>query len=152
MNINRIGGFTFVEMLVSIGILGIIYALATINISPLPSNTLQSTDLDTLISDIRAQQSLAMSGGSPYGVHFEQGSYTLFKGASYSQGGESNFVINLDPGINFTGITLPSSVLVFSAGSGDVTGYIAGQDMFTLISNSTSKSSVIKINKYGATY
>lgn len=145
-------GFTLIELLVSFAILIVLFALVTINISPLPSNTLQVTNLDMLLSDIRSQQTWAMSNDSSYGVHFESGSYTLFKGSSYMEGTSTNTVINLDPGIIFSNITLPNSVIVFSPGSGDVTNYFAGQDSFTINSSVTNKSTVIKINKYGATY
>jgi type II secretory pathway pseudopilin PulG len=145
-------GYTFIELLVSMGILMVLFAISTINISPLPSNTLQSTNLDTLLADIRSQQTLSMSSDSSYGVHLESGSYTLFKGASYTQGLPSNNVISLDSGITITNITFPGSVMIFSPGSGDVVGYTVGQDGFTLGSTVTNKSSAIKINKYGATY
>jgi prepilin-type N-terminal cleavage/methylation domain-containing protein len=145
-------GYTLIELLVSIGILVILFALTIINLSPLPSNTLQSTDLDTLLADIRSQQTQAMSNDSSYGVHLESGSYTLFKGSSYSQGLTSNTVINLDSGIVFSNVTFPNSRIVFSPGSGDVAGYAAGADSFTLLSNVTNKLSVIRIDKYGATY
>jgi len=145
-------GYTFVELLVSMGILVIIFALTTINISPVPSNTLQGTDLDTLLSDIRAQQVLAMSSNSSYGVHLESGSYTLFKGANYVQGAPANFIVSLDSGITLTNISFPNSVIIFSPGSGDVSGYTAGNDKFTLMSTVTNKSSIEQINKYGATY
>jgi len=145
-------GYTFIELLVSMGILMVLFALTTVNISPLPSNTLQSTNLDTLLADIRSQQTLSMSNDSPYGVHLESGSYTLFKGGSFVQGLISNTIINLDSGITLSNITFPGGVIIFSAGSGDVVGYTTGQDGFTLGSSVTNKSSVIKINKYGATY
>jgi prepilin-type N-terminal cleavage/methylation domain-containing protein len=145
-------GYTFVELLVSMGILAVLFALVMINVSPLPSNTLQIASLDTLLSDIRSQQTLALSNDSSYGVHLETGSYTLFKGSTYTQGLSSNFVVNLDSGIAFSNITFPGSVIVFSAGSGEVAGYTAGLDNFTIGSSVTNKSTVIKINKYGATY
>lgn len=144
-------GFTIIELLVSFAILLVLFALVTINISPLPSNTLQVTNLDVLLSDIRSQQTWAMSDDSSYGVHFESGSYTLFKGNTYIEG-VTNTVINLDPGIVFSNITLPDSVIVFSPGSGDVINYLEGQDSFAINSSVTNKSTVIKINKYGATY
>ena len=145
-------GFTLVELLVSMGILAVLFAITTINISPLPSNTLQTTNLDTLLSDIKSQQSLAMAGNSPYGVHFESGSYTMFKGGNYIQGLSANTVISFDSGIVFTDVTFPNSVIVFSAGTGDVSGYTAGADSFTIKSTVTNKSTVIRINKYGTTY
>jgi prepilin-type N-terminal cleavage/methylation domain-containing protein len=147
-----IRGFTLVELLVSMGILALLFGLSSVNVSQLPSNTLQSTNLDTLISDVRSQQTLSMSSDSSYGIHFESGSYTMFKGSSYTQGLSANTVITLDPGIIFTNITFPNSVVIFSPGSGDVTGYVADQDGFTIKSNTTGKSTVVKINKYGATY
>jgi prepilin-type N-terminal cleavage/methylation domain-containing protein len=149
---NIFKGYTLIELLVSMGILAILFAITTINISPLPSNTVQTTNLDTLLSDIRSQQTQAMSSDASYGVHFEAGSYTLFLGSTYTQGLSANSVISLDPGITFINVTFPSSVIVFSPGSGDITGYTAGQDSFTINSTVTNKSTVIKINKYGASY
>ena len=149
-NMNK--GFTLIELLVSMGILTILFAITTINISPLPSNTLQATNLDTLLPDIRSQQTLAMASDASYGVHFESGSYTLFKGDSYTQGLFANTIINLDSGIVFSNVTFPNSIIVFSPGTGDIAGYMAGVDSFTIRSSVTNKSTVIKINKYGATY
>lgn len=145
-------GFTIVELMVSIGILIVLFALITINISPLPSSTLQSTNLDTLLADIRSQQTLSMSNNESYGIHFENESYTMFKGSSYVYGSPSNTVITLDSGIVFSNVTFPNSVIVFSAGSGDIVGYISGSDSFTFGSTVTGKSNTVKINKYGATY
>jgi prepilin-type N-terminal cleavage/methylation domain-containing protein len=145
-------GFTLVELLVSIGILIVLFSIVTINISPLPSNTLQNSNLDTLLADIKSQQTKAMSSDSSTGIHFENGSYTMFKGATYIPGLTSNTIITLDSGIVFSNVTFPSSVIIFSAGSGDVSGYVAGSDSFILASSVTSKSNTVKINKYGATY
>ena len=151
-NLDSVKGFTLIELLVSMGILAVLFALTTINISPLPSNTLQVTNLDALLSDIRSQQTQAMTSDVSFGVHFESASYTLFKGNSYTQGLSANTVINLDSGIVFSNVTFPSSVIVFSPGTGDITGYTTGADSFTIRSSVTSKSTVVKINKYGATY
>ena len=145
-------GFTLVELLVSIGILIVIFGIVSMNISPIPSNTLQATSVDMLVNDIRSQQTLAMTNNTSYGIRLDLGSYTLFTGPTYVQGSANNFVTTLDSGITITNITFPNSVIVFLAGSGDVSGYISGSDSFTLGSTVTSKSSVIRINKYGATY
>jgi prepilin-type N-terminal cleavage/methylation domain-containing protein len=149
-NMNK--GFTLVELLVSMGILVVLFAITTINISPLPSNTLQATNYDTLLSDIKSQQSQAMASNSPYGVHFESESYTLFKGGSYTQGLFANTVINLDSGIVISDVTFPNSQIVFSPGTGDASGYVTGTDGFTIKSTVTNKSTVVRLNKYGATY
>ena len=145
-------GFTLIELVVSIAILLVLFAIITLNVSPLPSNSLQSANLDTLLSDLRSQQTWSMSNGSPYGIHFETESYSLFKGDTYTQGLPTNTVINLDSGIIFSNVTLPNYVIIFSPGSGDVAAYTAGQDSFNLTSSVTGKSTSVKINKYGATY
>lgn len=145
-------GFTLIELLVSVGILITLFALITINVSPLPSNALQSTNLDTLLADIKSQQTLSMSDGSNYGIHFENGSYTMFKGNSFTQGLPSNTVITLDAGIVISNITFPNNEIIFSSGSGEIAGYVAGSDSFTFGSSVTGKTSTVKINKYGATY
>jgi prepilin-type N-terminal cleavage/methylation domain-containing protein len=151
-NFKLKSGFTIVELLISIGILLLLFAIATINISPLPSNTYQAANLDVLINDIRSQQTMAMADDSSYGVHFESGSYTLFKGSSYIMGASGNFIVNLDGPNNFTNVTLPNSSIIFSANSGDVAGYSSGTDSFTLSNSSTNKSTTVHVNKYGATY
>lgn len=147
-----IRGFTLVELMVSMGILVLLFALSSVNVSQLPSNTLQETNLDILISDIRSQQTLSMSSGFSYGIHFESDGYTMFKGNTYTQGLPTNTVVPLDQGIVFTDITFPDSTIIFSPGSGDVSNYISGQDSFSIKSDATNKTTVVKINKYGATY
>lgn len=149
---HKTAGFTLIELIVAIAILVTLFAISTINISPLPSNTLQSTNQDLLVSDLRSQQTKAMSTDSAYGVHFETASYTLFEGDTYTQGLAENTVIDLDSGINFTNITFPNSILVFSAGTGDVANYTFGLDSVDVVSTVTNKTTTIKINKYGATY
>lgn len=153
-------GLTLIELMVAIGILLILFALTTINLSRLPSSTSQSSGYDLLVSDLRNQQTEAMSGyqadsgassTSPYGIHFESTSYTLFKGSVYSASDPSNFVVKLDPNLSFTGSTFPTdpsgSYVVFSAGSGDVV--VPGK---ISISNSfTGETKELDLNLYGAT-
>ena len=154
-NDNRklnIRGFTLVELLVSIGILAVIFAMSSIVLSRVLPSTSQSTTFDTLISDLRTQQSQAMSTDAFYGIYFGSNSYTLFSGAAYNPSSPSNFVVTLDPTVNFTNITLPGNVLVFSPGSGDVNGYLSGSDSVNITNSQTNQVTVVKINQYGATY
>jgi prepilin-type N-terminal cleavage/methylation domain-containing protein len=141
-------GFTLIELMVSIGILLVLFALTTINLSNLPSNTAQTSDNDRLITDFRSQQTKAMSDASPYGIYFDQSSvpnsYILFKGNSFTEGTDK-FTIDLEPTVSFSAV--PSgSELVFTSGSGDTTPAI-----ISLKNNQTNKTTDIKINRYGAT-
>jgi prepilin-type N-terminal cleavage/methylation domain-containing protein len=145
-------GFTLVELLVSMAVLAIIFGISSIALSGILPSTSQSTASDVLISDIKTQQSQAMSTDSGYGIHFEANSYTLFTGEVYVQNAPTNFVVNLEPTVSFSDITLPGNVLVFSPGTGDVEGYTAGNDSFSLKNSQTNKITNIKINQYGATY
>lgn len=144
--------FTLVELLVSIGVLAVIFAISSIVLSTVIPSTSQSTANDVLISDIKSQQSLAMSNDSAYGIHFETNSYTLFRGLSYNPNDSSNFVVNLDPTVRFANVTWPGNVLLFGAGTGDVSGYVVGSDSFDLTNSQTNKITTIKLNQYGATY
>ncbi|HKB88061.1 MAG TPA: type II secretion system protein [Patescibacteria group bacterium] len=134
-NYKTLKGFTVIELMVSIGILAILFALTTINLGRLPSTTSQSAAIDTLISDIRGQQTQAMAGRTAYGIHFDANSYTLTP---------SNFVINLDPGLSFDN---SGQNLTFAAGSGETTPMT-----FSVINSQVNKTTVININKYGASY
>jgi prepilin-type N-terminal cleavage/methylation domain-containing protein len=154
-------GFTIVELMVSIGILTILFAFTTINITRLPSSAAQSASYDRLISDIRSQQTKSMTGydssvtpvgGVSYGVHFETTSYTLFTGTNYSPSDSTNYVVELDPNVTISATDFPSSQIVFTPGSGDVFGYLSGSDSVSLSNSTTGEVKTLQINKYGATY
>lgn len=154
-------GFTVVELMVSIGILTILFAFTTINVTRLPSSAAQSASYDRLVSDIRSQQTKAMTsydpaatpvGGKYYGVHFETTSYTLFTGTNYSPSDTANYVVELDPNITVSATNFPNSQIVFTAGSGDVFGYLSGSDSVSLANSTTGEVKTLQINKYGATY
>lgn len=145
-------GFTLVELLVSMGILAVVFAISTIALSSIIPNTSQSNARDSLISDIRSQQTQAMTNDASYGILFENTSYTLFKGAVYSASDPNNYVVNLDPSLLINDVTFNGKQIIFSPGTGDVSGYIQGSDGMTITNSQTGINTNIKINKYGATY
>lgn len=135
---KRARGFTVIELMVSIGILAILFTLTTINLSGLPATSSQGATIDVLIGDIKSQQTLAMSGNTSQGVHFDSTSYTLIP---------SGFVVNLDPGFTFSDVTFPGGDMNFAAGSGETS-----PGSFTLVNGQVGQTKVFNINKYGATY
>lgn len=142
--------------MVSIGILLVLFALTTINVSRLPSATAQTSGYDVLISDVRSQQTKAMARGTAFGIEFEGTSYIIFTGTSFNPSDANNFTVELDPNLSFTGSTFPANssgtYVVFTAGSGDFTNYVAGADSISMTNNATGEVKVVRINKYGATY
>ena len=129
-------GFTLVELMVSIGILTILLTTVSINLIRPQSSENVSAVADQLLSDLRAQQSRAMSGGSggsEQGVSFEPNAYTLFSDAD-------SFEITLNSGVLLSGATQ----IVFAGGSGKTTAA-----SITIQDASGVLSKTININRYG---
>jgi type II secretory pathway pseudopilin PulG len=152
-------GFTIIELMVSMGILMVLFALTTVNITRLPSATSQSAQLDILMSDIKHQQTLAMAGSTGggivseiFGVHFEETTYTLFRGVSFSSTDPYNFTVELDPTLTFTNVTWPAGNIFFEKGSGDVIGYSENGDSFSITNSITGDVREVRLNRYGASY
>lgn len=153
-------GFTIVELITVMGIILIIFSLSWISLTSLPSRATLQTDTVALINDIKSQQVLAMTGdasgggtASDYGVHFETTSYTIFKGNSFTPGALGNFTVQLEnANLNFTGITFPGSIIVFTKGSGEIVGYLPAQDSVSIKDSLTGSTKTVRLNKYGATY
>jgi len=146
---KRNSGFTVIELSVVMGIFLILLTLSFVNLTPLPSRATANSITQNLIADLKAQQTLAMSGDtggvggqSDYGVHFEGESYWLFKGSTYNSVDASNFKVDLgDANLNFN-----TTDIVFQKGRGEV----VAPGNIILTNNLTSEIKTININKYGA--
>ena len=150
-------GFTFPELIVVIGIITTIFAFSVANLSNTQQRTYLSSNITTLISDIKQQQLKAMNGDtdgsgtiSDYGIYFETNKYTIFRGTTYCASDVRNYTISLESNIQFKDVTFPSSQLVFQKGSGEVNGYTTNTDTFTIWNTITQEEKVITINRYGA--
>lgn len=112
-----------------------------------------STTLDTMLSDLKDQQILAMSGGTgggstaiAYGIYIQSSQFTLFSGNSYNGSDPHNFVEMAGNRVTLS-TTLPSSVIIFQKGTGDVQGYTSGSDTITLTGPNSIRT--ITINRFG---
>lgn len=141
MQLFRIrGGFTFVEVLVVIALLIGITGLAI----PFYQSFQVGSQLDNTTQELnqtlrRAQaKAMAAEDFSAFGVHFETGSFTIFKGVSYIPGDIMNEVI-LYPSV----ITITPAIgsdAVFSSVSGETVN--AGTIIITA-TNGASRTIII---------
>jgi len=128
-------GFTLTELMITIGLLLILFTFASINLIGTIRRPAEAGAADVLISDIRSQQLKAMMGrGETFGISFSETSYTLTP---------DNFTVNLPEGFSF----LPTPQIVFAKGTGETT-----DTTVSLRDDQSGDVREIKINKYGATY
>lgn len=148
-------GFTFIELLVVIGIVAITATLSTVILIRPQVTASVDTTVTTLIADIAEQQLKAVIGDSqgsstsqPFGVYFEPKRYTLFRGASFTPGDPANFVVELDPNISLLNITLPNP-LVFTKRSGEVSGFAPGTNSLAVASDLQQEQKTLTISRLG---
>lgn len=155
-HLNVQNGFTFIELVVVIGILSTIVGLAVMNLGGLQRRADLQTSISSLISEIKQQQIKAMIGDtegtgtqSTYGIYFQSDSYTTFRGSNYSAGATGNFTVNLGNTIEFSTINLPASQIIFDKGSGEIANFVAGTNTITIRNTTNNEQRTITINKYG---
>jgi hypothetical protein len=81
------------------------------------------------------------------GLFVQSNQYTLFVGSSYSAGNSYNYVYTAPSGTTFS-TTLPSSSVVFTKSSGEVSGFVNGSNTITVTTGTNSK--LVTINRFGA--
>lgn len=149
-------GFTLIEVLLVIGLMGILTVLVVVNlVRPQTSASLDGT-VNTLVADIKSQQLKAMSGESlsattaqEHSIRLQTNNYTLFKGTTYSGADADNFVVTLQTGITLAN-TFPSGTLIFSKASGEISGFTAGSNTITITNSISGQAKTITLNRYGA--
>ena len=149
-------GYTFVELAVILGVLIVLFSIVTINLLGAKQSTSLSTTMDALASDIRSQQLKAVVGDtegrgatSNYGVYFGTTSYTLFHGNAYSPADTSNFVVNLGDQIQFSNVMFPASTIIFTKGTGEISGFGAASSSATIKNTSSVTQKTIILNTLG---
>lgn len=153
--VHRASGFTLVELLLVMGIIGILITISSLlllNLIPKASFTTQS---EVLLSQIRQQQLKAMTGynegeesGDYYGVFFQEHAYTLFKGQEYDPDSVLNYTTQTDDSFTFT-TTFPDNQIVFEPNTGKVLNFIFGQNIIALTNKKDMGSITINFNEYG---
>ena len=149
-------GFTLIELIIVMGIISLLFGFVMVNLLQEQHIVSVNASVDVLISDISSQQTKAMLGKSDgvtssnnYGIYFESDKYTLFKGNSFSPADAANFTVMLDENIVFNSVTFPSNIVVFSALSGEVNGFINGNNTIVIANTQGTEIKRIIINRYG---
>ncbi|HSW89385.1 MAG TPA: type II secretion system protein [Patescibacteria group bacterium] len=149
-------GFTLIELMITISVFLILLAFAAPNILRTRNSAVVNTSIDTVLADIKQQQLKSMVGdtggsgnASSYGVYFGTTSYTLFKGSTYNSSDTTNVVVPLEGSVQFSNVTLLNSQVVFARGTGEISGFVTGQDSFSLSEPSGGRVTSATFNKYG---
>ncbi len=94
LSVRHAGGFTLIETLLALAILGILSVIGISSLSGVhrhESLVIEAENIVSLLSRAR-QETLAAKDESVYGVHFETNAVVLFKGSAYVPGAAANEV------------------------------------------------------------
>jgi len=120
---NRLRGFSVIEVLVVLSLLVLLTAIVLISLAKLNSSQVldKSASLVAAVIDDARSLTLSAKNDSQYGVYFEAGDITIFKGATYSSGDPENIVTPLDSRVALRNITLTGggSSIVFNRLTGE---------------------------------
>ncbi|OGH47224.1 MAG: hypothetical protein A3A51_01700 [Candidatus Levybacteria bacterium RIFCSPLOWO2_01_FULL_39_10] len=145
-------GFSLIELIVVLGILLTLFGFIVIGLSTSQRRFSVTSARDTLISDIASQQTKSMnsiSGSSAYGIYFQPGKYTLFKGETYSASDPENFEVELGENLEFSQVTFPAATIIFATKSGEISGFLDGANIITIRDVQNIDSTTVTINRYG---
>lgn len=148
-------GLTLVELLLVIGILGLLFSITFISVFNIRVISTNNSTTSIITSDLKNQQIKAMVGdtegrGVPdnYGVKILSSQYVLFHGVNYNQADNTNFSVPVENGYTLS-TTFPNSLMLFASGSGEIVGFVSNQNTITLTNTSSSRTKTLHFNKYG---
>lgn len=145
-------GFTLIELIVVLGMLATLTGLSYLTLFGRIQQTDVASVMVSLVADFRSQQVRAMSGeqangSTSYGVHLDADQYVLFSGSTYSPTDPGNTTFPVRGAQLST--TFPGGNIVFSPGSGEITGFSSNGNAVTVTSSEGGASKTIRLNRYG---
>lgn len=156
MNHKLSRGFTFIELMMVMGIITILFGVSTINLFKTKHKTSLNAAIAILVNDMKAQQLKAMSGDTEgminhdtYGIRFETHRYMLFRGPYYTSGDPANFPVTLEEDIQIDNISWPDNKIVFASVSGEIANFSSGNNTMRIKSIYSDDQKTIIINRYG---
>ncbi len=124
-------GFTIIEVLVGLTIFITLLSIGYVTVLGIERRAPINATVSTLIADLRGEQTKAMTG-------LDQGTYSI-----------SIPAYTVPTNIALT-TTFPGSVITFTKGSGDISGYSSGGNTVTITQTLTGEHKTITVNRYGA--
>ncbi len=153
--LNKKYGFSLIEVMLVMGVVAVLMGYLSLNVLNSRNSADINTSLYTFITDFKNQQTKAMVGdtegrGIPdaYGIYINSDKYTLFHGSNYVATDTANFTISMPGALRIT-TTFPSSKIVFSQGSGEITPFSSATNQILITNSSTGEQKTILVNKYG---
>lgn len=153
---NKLRGFTYVELMIVLGILIALLALVSVTIVPALTRSNVGSHAQILVSDLFSQQQKSMQGEqsssnetTPFGVYFQPEYYVLFQGSTYDANHPDNIVISLPATLSFSDIQVPNDTILFERLTGEVADYNPSENTVTLSPDAGGTASVLQVNRYG---
>jgi len=140
-------GVTLVELMLTIGILMVLFAIGTITWTNLDKDS----EMDKIVSEMEIAVNTARVNclnNIPTGVFFENSRYALFPGNTYDINNPQNEYFPISNIFEITNINLPNSSITFEK----ITGYIKNYsppENFTLHQKNKNIQKTININRLG---
>ena len=149
---NLVCGFTAIEIIIAIAVLGIILAVILPSLSTFRNDqTLKNTadDIATLLNQARTD-TLSSKNSTYYSVHFQSDRAVYFVGGTYNSGASTNKTVMFD-----STVTLPSGNISLNGAGANVTfdrltGNTNEYGTITIqLAGDSTKQKVITVTKTG---
>jgi hypothetical protein len=129
--------------------------LATVNLFKPVSQVKINTMAADVTSILREAQNKAVNTytngeatSNEYGVHFEVGKYTLFKGVVFNPTDPNNFAVSAPQAITIAA-NLPSNNVVFQRISGEVASFDGARNTVCIRETALNKTVLLRVNFVG---
>jgi prepilin-type N-terminal cleavage/methylation domain-containing protein len=142
-------GFTLIEILITVGILGAIVTIILVSFNTFRDSQGLERETETVVEILNQarSQTLSSKNASSYGVHFASTSVTFFTGTTYNAADSTNQIYSLTSNniINSVNLTPGGMDVVFNR----LTGETNQNGTIGLLNQRTSASTTITIYKTG---
>jgi prepilin-type N-terminal cleavage/methylation domain-containing protein len=140
-------GFTLVEMLIVLAIVGVLSALFTLSFSTFRNSQTLKNSMDSALALLYEARGDTLAGlnNTQYSVRFETNQMVFFTGTTYNSGTSTNRIVAYDTGVSASSISLSggASAVSFTQISGAANPY----GTITLVAqNGATKSITIGVS------